>query len=95
MCFGSTVSVSDTLGRYAAAAKQETGAAEKVTDCGFVSAIKSGTHLFPLDALISLKTKFSSILYFQNIRRRGEERKCVEVDDVLRRLSSSRGGAGG
>ena len=52
MCFGSTVSVSDTLGRYAAGAKQETGAAEKVTDCGFVSAIKSGTHLFPLDAPI-------------------------------------------
>ena len=44
------VSVSDSPGRYAAAAagKQETGAVEKVTDCGFVSAIKSGAHLLPL-----------------------------------------------
>ena len=34
-----SVSVSDTAGM---AAKQETGAKEKATDCGFVSTIKSG-----------------------------------------------------
>ena len=35
------MSVSDTAGM---AAKQETGAVEKGTDCGFVSTIKSGEH---------------------------------------------------